>query len=45
MTPGKKLIKTGAKVVNHSDYVMFELAEVAILRRLFAEILRLIDSL
>ncbi len=41
----EKLIKIGAKVVKHSSYVMFQLAEVAIPRRLFAEILRLIDGL
>ena len=41
----ENLIKIGAKVVKHSGYVMFQLAEVAIPRRLFAEILRLIDGL
>ena len=40
-----KLIKIGAKVVRHGRYVTFQLAEVAISRRLFAEILRLIDGL
>ncbi len=40
-----KLIKIGAKVVRHGRYVTFQLAEVAIPRRLFAEILRLIDGL
>ncbi len=40
-----KLIKIGAKVVRHGQYVTFQLAEVAIPRRLFAEILRLIDGL
>ena len=30
---------------SHSGYVMFQLAEVAVPRRLFAEILRLIDGL
>ncbi len=40
-----KLIKIGAKVVQHGRYVTFQLAEVAIPRRLFAEILRLIDGL
>ena len=39
-----KLIKIGAKVVRHGRYVTFQLAEVAISRRLFAEILRLIDG-
>ena len=40
-----KLIKIGAKVVRHGRYVTFQLAEVAISRTLFAEILRLIDWL
>jgi hypothetical protein len=26
----EKLVKIGARVANHSDYVMFQLAEVAI---------------
>ncbi len=41
----EKLVKIGAKVVSHGRYVMFQLAEVAIPRRLFAEILRMIDGL
>ncbi len=41
----EKLIKIGAKVVRHGRYIMFQLAEIAIPRRLFAEILRLIDGL
>ncbi len=41
----EKLVKIGAKVVKHSRYVTFQLAEVAIPRTLFAEILRLIDGL
>ncbi len=41
----EKLIKIGAKVVRHGRYVTFQLAEVAVPRRLFAKILRLIDSL
>ncbi len=40
-----KLIKIGAKVVRHGRYVTFQLAEVAIPRALFAEILHLIDRL
>ncbi len=40
-----KLIKIGAKVIRHGRYVTFQLAEVASPRRLFAEILRLIDGL
>jgi hypothetical protein len=34
-----KLIRIGAKVVRHSKYVTFQMAEVAIDKRLFAEIL------
>jgi len=41
----EKLIKIGAKVVRHGRYVTVQLAEVAIPRRLFAAILRLIDDL
>ncbi len=41
----EKLIKIGAKVVRHGRYVTFQLAEVAIPRALFAEILHLIDRL
>ncbi len=36
----EKLVKIGAKVVRHGRYITFQLAEVAILRALFAEILR-----
>ena len=41
----KKLIKIGAKVVRLGRDVTFQLAEIAIPRRQFAEILRLIDGL
>jgi hypothetical protein len=41
----EKLIKIGAKVVSHSRYVAFQMAEVAVPRMLFAEILRLIADL
>jgi hypothetical protein len=41
----EKLIKIGARVVNHGRYVAFQMAEVAIPRSLFAEILRLIADL
>jgi hypothetical protein len=41
----EKLIKIGAKVVRHGRYVTFQLAEVAVSRGLFREILRLIDGL
>ncbi len=41
----EKLIKIGAKVARHGCYITFQLAEVAIPRSLFANILRLIDGL
>ncbi len=41
----EKLIKIGAKVVRRGRYVTFQPAEIAIPRRLFADILRLIDGL
>jgi len=40
-----KLIKIGAKVVSHGRYVIFQMAEVAIARQMFQEILRLIAEL
>jgi hypothetical protein len=40
-----KLIKIGAKVVSHGRYVTFQMAEVAISRDIFADILRLIAEL
>ena len=33
-----KLIKIGAKVVRHSRYVIFQIAEVAVSKALFCEI-------
>ena len=41
----EKLIKIGAKVVSHGRYIVFQMAEVAIARGLFADILRLIVEL
>jgi hypothetical protein len=41
----EKLIKIGAKVVGHGRYIAFQMAEVAISRHLFADILRLIAEL
>jgi hypothetical protein len=41
----EKLVKIGARIVQHGRYVVFQLAEVAIPRMLFAEILRRIDRL
>ena len=39
----EKLIKIGAKVVSHSRYVIFQMAEVAVPRELFAAILERIQ--
>ena len=41
----EKLIKIGAKVVSHGRYVTFQLAEVAVSRQMFADILSLIARL
>jgi Transposase DDE domain group 1 len=41
----EKLIKVGAKVVSHGRYVTFQMAEVAVPRQMFAEILSLIARL
>ena len=41
----EKLVKIGARIVRHGRYVVFQLAEVAVPRALFAEILRRIDHL
>src|SRR5262249_5781164 len=41
----EKLIKIGAKVVRHSKYVLFQLAEVAVPRQLFPQILERITRL
>jgi hypothetical protein len=41
----KKLIKIGAKVVSHGRYVTFQMAEVAVPRQMFADILSLIARL
>ena len=41
----EKLIKIGAKVVRHGRYVTFQMAEVAVSRQMFAEILMLIARL
>ena len=38
-------MKIGAKVVRHGRYVIFQMAEVALPRELFQEILRLIAEL
>ena len=41
----EKLIKIGAKVVRHSRYVVFQMAEVLVPRTLFREILARIRGL
>ncbi len=41
----EKLVKIGAKVTRHAKYVTFQLAEVAVTRRLFATILDRIEHL
>jgi len=41
----EKLVKIGAKVVSHGRYVTFQMAEVAVSRQMFADILSLIARL
>jgi hypothetical protein len=41
----EKLVKIGAKVVTHAKYVVFQLAEIAVPRQPFAQILERIDRL
>jgi hypothetical protein len=41
----EKLIKIGAKVVSHGRHVSFQMAEVAVPRQMFQEILMLIAQL
>ena len=41
----EKLIKIGAKAVRHGRYVTFQMAEVAVPREMFGEVLRLVDGL
>jgi hypothetical protein len=41
----EKLIKIGAKVVRHGRYVAFQMAEAAVSRQMFADILSLIARL
>ena len=40
-----KLIKIGAMIVSHGRYVTFQMAEIAVSRQMFADILRLIARL
>jgi hypothetical protein len=41
----EKLIKIGAKVVSHGRYVTFQMAEAAVSRQMFNEVLMLIARL
>ena len=41
----ERLVKIGARIVRHGRYVVFQLAEVAVPRMLFAAILRQINRL
>ena len=41
----ERLVKIGARIVRHGRYVVFQLAEVAVPRALFAAIVRRIDRL
>jgi hypothetical protein len=41
----QKLIKIGANIVNHGRYVTFQMAEVAIPRDMFAELLQQVAAL
>jgi hypothetical protein len=41
----EKLIKIGAKVVSHGRYVTYQMAEVAVSRQMFTEVLLLIARL
>ena len=40
-----KLVKIGAKVIRHSRYVVFQMAEMIVLRAVFREILDQIRQL
>ena len=45
ITLREKLVKIGAKVTRQSKYVTFQLAEVAVTRKLFAAIFERIEQL
>ncbi len=45
MSLRERLIKTGTRLVRHRRYTIFQKAEVAIPRRLFATILTMINAL
>jgi hypothetical protein len=42
---GEKVIKIGAKVVSHTRYIVFQMAEVAVSQNMFAAILGRIGRL
>jgi len=42
---GQELMKIGAKVVRHARYITFQLAEIAVPRKLFEATLQKIDRL
>ncbi len=44
-TMREKLVKIGAKVVSHARYVIFQMAEVAVLKQIFRAILERIGRL
>jgi hypothetical protein len=41
----EKLVKIGAKVVTHARYTVFQMAEVAVARDMFAGVLAMIADL
>jgi len=41
----ERVVKIGAKVINHARYTVFQMAEVAVSRDLFRRILHMIDAL
>jgi hypothetical protein len=41
----ERLVKTGARFVRHARYAVFQMAEAAMSRRVFAGILALINGL
>jgi hypothetical protein len=41
----KKLIQIGAKIIRHGRYVTFKMAEIAVSRQMFQEILSLVATL
>jgi hypothetical protein len=45
ITLREKLVKIGSRIVHHGRYLVFQLAEVAVLPAIFAMILRRIDGL